>query len=165
MRALLTATAILLVALPAVAQPKKLHVVNAVNTSHSTTSASPNSQVDVGAPRWKFDLVKIQHYPGWATAKHVPYGVFATKYECEMARAKVVVDLDNDDLRQFHPLPDITPTDNTSLTLRTVPDKQTAKQEMTSDKSMDTVSLRKRSLSDIPTEFMHATACDDRSTS
>jgi hypothetical protein len=164
MRALLTATAILLVAVPAVAQPKKLHIVNTVNTSHPTKSTSPNSQVDMGTPRWTFDVVKIQHYPGWATAKHVPYGVFATKYECEMTRAKMVVDLDNDDLRQFHPLPEIRPTDNTSLTLRVLPDKKLAIPETTSSKDMGG-EQQKRGLIDIPTEFMHATACDDRSTS
>jgi hypothetical protein len=98
MRALLAATAILLVAVPAVAQPKKLHVTNTANESRVAASVSPSTT------GWTFDVVKITHQPGWSTIKRAPYGVFASKDECEMARAKQVADLDDSDLRQFKPL-------------------------------------------------------------
>jgi hypothetical protein len=111
MRALLTATAMLLVAMPAVAQPKKLqqvgmsatrlHVVDTVNQSPATTSAS----LDVGATRWTFDVLTMRHRVGFATVKRTPYGQFASRDECEIARAKKVAELDRNDLRQPHSVP------------------------------------------------------------
>ena len=103
MRALLTATAMLLVAMPAVAQSKKLHIVNTVNGSRVAASATPNLQAQVGVPQWTFAVAEIQHRSGWASATHLPYGVFASKDQCEMARAKVVANLDNAASRQWKP--------------------------------------------------------------
>ena len=74
MRALLTATAILLVAVPAVAQPRT----------------------------WTFDELTMRHFPGFATVKHISYGTFTSRDECEIARAKKVAELDDRDLRQPH---------------------------------------------------------------
>jgi hypothetical protein len=83
MRALLTATAILLVAVPAVAQPK----------------------VDGGATRWTFDVVTMRHIPGRATVKRTPYGMFTSRDECEIARAKKVAELDQYNYRQPYLVP------------------------------------------------------------
>jgi hypothetical protein len=156
MRALLTATAILLVAMPAVAQPRKLHVMNTVNEPRVAASASPNK---VGATGWTFDVVKIKHQPGWSTIKRTPYGVFTSRDECEMARAKQVADLDDSNLRQFKPLPkeDSPPVANTSQS-----------SEQPSSSSSDTVrgtgwnrAAPKPNVVDREVEFMNATVCRD----
>jgi hypothetical protein len=171
MRALLTATVILLVAVPAVAQPKKqkqadisatrLHVIDTVNQSRATKSASPNPQVDVSATGWTFYVVKMKHnqIPGLSTIKHDPYGVFASRDECEMARAKVVADLDDGDFRQFHPIKQReSNTDNTSIT-RMSPNKPDSQTTYINSTFTDNNS-RRPSRSD-PVEFMDTTVCRD----
>jgi hypothetical protein len=84
MRALLTATAILLVTVPAVAQPD----------------------------RWTFDVLTIRknYYNdqvdhGRSTIKHTPYGIFASRDECEIARAGKIAELDDRNARQSHSTP------------------------------------------------------------
>jgi hypothetical protein len=74
MRALLAATAILLIAVPAVAQPTM----------------------------WAFDELTMRYGSGTATVKRIPYGKFTSRDECEIARARVVTDLDDRDARQPH---------------------------------------------------------------
>jgi hypothetical protein len=128
MRALFTATAILLVAVPAVAQPKKLkqadisatrlHVVDTVSQSRTTKSASPNSQVHAGATGWTFDVLTLYHAPamGVSTVTHAPYGVFTSRDECEMARAKKTAELDEGNYRYPHLLPNA-PVYTTTITV------------------------------------------------
>jgi hypothetical protein len=63
----------------------------------------------VGEPTtgWSFDVLTIWHFPvrGWSTIKREPYGVFISKDDCQIARAKKTFELDQGNYRQPHLLP------------------------------------------------------------
>jgi hypothetical protein len=54
---------------------------------------------------WTFALLTFRQFNQYSTVKREPYGVFTGKNECEMARARKIVELDERNLRQHHSAP------------------------------------------------------------
>jgi hypothetical protein len=81
--------------------------MDAVDTSRATATASPNLQVH--ATGWTFDVLSMLHARVStvmvSTVTSTPYGVFTSREECEIARAKKVGELDDGHARQPHLLP------------------------------------------------------------
>jgi len=51
---------------------------------------------------WTFNVLTFWHIPGRVNSKREPYGVFTSRDECEIARAKKTLELDKGNYRQPH---------------------------------------------------------------
>ena len=58
------------------------------------------------AASWTFAVLTIWQAPHQSNIKREPYGVFTSQDDCEMARAKKIVELDSGNYRLPHLLPD-----------------------------------------------------------
>jgi hypothetical protein len=114
MKYLLATTLVLTLCLPASARDWRKE---ALADLHAAAKAEPRTSA--GANGWTFDVITIWYAPSRSTIRREPYGVFASEDECEKARAKKIVQLDEGGYRQPHLLPN-QPTITTSITVGTV---------------------------------------------
>jgi hypothetical protein len=59
-----------------------------------------------GVTGWTFAVLTMRKYRTELTVKREPYGVFTSRDDCDIARAKKIVELDRGNYRQPHLLPD-----------------------------------------------------------
>jgi hypothetical protein len=103
---------------------RKVRDSSSGSSSNRSSNAAPLSVVKVNAPReahnsgtgWTFAVLTFRQYPSQLTVKREPYGVFTSQVDCDIARAKKIVELDRGDYRQPHLLPNA-PTITTTLTV------------------------------------------------
>lgn len=87
---------------------------NARDSSSSRSSAAPLPVVKVNEPGeahngvtgWTFAVLTMRKYATELTVKREPYGVFTSRDDCDIARAKKIDELDRGDYRQPHWLKD-----------------------------------------------------------
>ena len=82
------------------------------NVRDSSSNAAPTG--------WTFAVLTFRKYSRLATVKREPYGVFTSRDECDIARAKKIAFLDNGDYRQPHLLPDAPVITTTTTTATAV---------------------------------------------
>jgi hypothetical protein len=78
------------------------------NVRDSSSNAAPTG--------WTFAVLTFRKYSRTLTVKREPYGVFTSRDDCDIARAKKIAFLDNGDYRQPHLLPDA-PVITTTVTV------------------------------------------------
>jgi hypothetical protein len=97
---------------------------NSKPAPRDSSSSSNAAVVKVNAPgeahngvtRWTFAVLTFRKYSQLLTIKREPYGVFTSRDDCDIARAKKIAFLDNGDYRQPHLLPDA-PVITTTVTV------------------------------------------------
>jgi hypothetical protein len=82
------------------------------NVRDSSSNAAPTG--------WTFAVLTFRKYTRRSTIKREPYGVFTSRDECDIARAKKIAFLDNGDYRQPHLLPDAPVITTTTTTATAV---------------------------------------------
>jgi hypothetical protein len=84
------------------------------SSSSSSSRAAPLPVVKVNEPKeahngvtgWTFAVLTMRKYATELTVKREPYGVFTSRDDCDIARAKKIDELDRGDYRQPHWLKD-----------------------------------------------------------
>jgi hypothetical protein len=101
---------------------------NSKPAPRDSSSSSNAAVVKVNAPgeahngvtRWTFAVLTFRKYSQLLTIKREPYGVFTSRDDCDIARAKKIAFLDNGDYRQPHLLPDAPVITTTTTTATAV---------------------------------------------
>jgi hypothetical protein len=108
------------------AQPQPLPVVphaDEIPPEEPATVAAPVAAQSTA--RWTFDVLTIRQSGRTSTLKHTPMGRWDSRDKCEIARAKKTFDLDRDNSRQPHLIPDQPPDITTISTAASTITRQT----------------------------------------